>query len=71
VTTNAFSASIIEKIKRRTDYADLYSFREDPWTPDMLLIDEKEVTDGIFESKVVNNKHMQYTINNLFLLVIY
>ena len=53
-TTDAFSAPIIEKIKGRTDYADLYSFREDPWTPDMLLIEhEDEGIAGI--SLIINN----------------
>ncbi|CAG8437825.1 11545_t:CDS:10 [Rhizophagus irregularis] len=50
-TTNVFSTSIIEERKSRTDNAeDFDSFREDPWAPDMLLVEhEKEDTAGILE----------------------
>ncbi|GET01868.1 DNA-directed RNA polymerase III subunit RPC4-like isoform X1 [Rhizophagus clarus] len=52
-STNVFSTSIIEERKNRTDNAeDFDSFREDPWAPDMLLVEhEKEDTAGILEGK--------------------
>ncbi|RGB39816.1 RNA polymerase III RPC4-domain-containing protein [Rhizophagus diaphanus] len=56
-TTNVFSTSIIEERKSRTDNAeDFDSFREDPWAPDMLLVEhEKEDTAGILEGKDVTD----------------
>ena len=53
-TTNVFNNSIIEERKGKTDYVeDFNSFREDPWAPDMLLVEhEKEDTAGILEGKV-------------------
>jgi hypothetical protein len=67
-TTNVFSNSIIEERKSKPDYAeDFDSFREDPWAPDMLLVEhEKEDTAGILEGKVIN-EHI-YIIYSLFYL---
>ncbi|CAI2164766.1 12745_t:CDS:2 [Funneliformis geosporum] len=58
-TTNVFSTSVIEERKSRTDYAeDFESFREDPWAPDILLVEhEREDTAGILEGKdVIDNE---------------
>ncbi|RIA97829.1 RNA polymerase III RPC4-domain-containing protein [Glomus cerebriforme] len=60
-TTNVFSTSIIEERKSRTDYAeDFDSFREDPWAPDMLLVEHEKEDTGILEGKdVIDNEKLK------------
>ncbi|CAG8521165.1 959_t:CDS:2 [Funneliformis mosseae] len=61
-TANVFSTSVIEERKSRTDYAeDFESFREDPWAPDILLVEhEREDTAGILEERDRNRSRRTF-----------